>query len=229
MKKKHPFSPLLGLAILAFLGIVIFLFGTPCVFRAADRAAMAEAVGNGKQVKLALDSFAMDHNGAYPIDDLALKHKCPNDGSTNALFRQLFANGNTRSERIFWAKGSAVCTKRAPDDVTVTKGSFDPSETLKPGDCGWAYVRNQTNVDNPSRPLLVDSPPAASGLTFDPDLWDGKVIVVRIDSSAIPHRLDPHNRLLDGDNKELLTTASQVWGSSTTEVEIAYPLKPNAP
>jgi hypothetical protein len=48
---------------------------------------------------------------------------------------------------------------------------------------------------------------------------------MRIDSSVRPERLNPNNKLMDGDNKELLTTASEVWGSNVQNIEIAYPIK----
>jgi len=205
--------------------VALAAMATPQIFKALKRAAMAENISNAKQVKLALDSFAMDNDGVYPSEDTADFYETPGgSGRSNDLFMQLFASRNTNSERIFWVKGSQVCNPAAPDDTTTTGGKFTQSETLQAGDCGWAFIEDQTNVDNPSRPLIFDSPPTGSGLEFDPDLWEQKIIVLRIDSSAKPERLNPQNKLLDGDNKELLTTASEVWGTKSS-IEIAYPLK----
>ena len=231
MKKKTSSSSFfLSALVVAVIALGILFLGTPCIFRALPRAALAEAISNTKQVKLALDSFAMDNDGLYPCAETAPHYDLPADSSTNALFRQLFASENTKSERIFWVKGAAICSEKAPDDVSTIRGVFYPAETLQPGDCGLAYVQHQTNLDNPSRPLLFDSPPTASGLEFDRDLWEGKVVVLRIDSSAKPMRLNGENRLLDADGKELLTTASDVWKGKLgrpdiTRIEIAYPLK----
>ena len=214
--------------LLVVIAIIVALaaMATPQIFKALKRAAMAENINNAKQVKLALDSFAMDNDGVYPSEDTADFYETPKGtGRSNDLFMQLFASKNTNSERIFWVKGSQVCNPAAPDDTTTTGGKFTQSETLQAGDCGWAFVEDQTNVDNPSRPLLFDSPPTASGLEFDGDLWEGKVVVLKIDSSAKPVRLNPNNKLMDGDNKELLTTASEVWGGNTSTIEIAYPIK----
>lgn len=211
--------------LLVVITIIVVLAGlaTPQIFKALKKAALAEHINNGKQVKLALDMFAMDNDGVYPSQDSAEFYEIPASDTSNDLFKQLFAAKSTQSERIFWVKGSEVCSASAPDDVTTVGGQFAANETLEPGDCGWAFVENQTNVDNPSRPLVFDSPPTASGLDFDPDLWEQKAVVIRIDSSARAERLNPNNKLMDGDNKQLLTTASEVWGSSTTEIEIAYP------
>ena len=118
-----------------------------------------------------------------------------------------------------------MCNQKRPDDVTTEGGVFAVGKCLEAGDNGWAYVQDQTNVDNPSRPLIFDSPPTAAGLTFDPELWDKKAIVVRIDGSASTVRLNTTNQLMDNDNKQLLTNASEVWGSSDITPRIAYPLK----
>ncbi len=186
------------------------------------RAAMAQAVSNGRQIKLILDSFAMDNGGHYPNLKSADFYGLPAPESSNDYFRQLFAYDFTSDEQIFWIKDSQLCNKQKPDNVTTgPRNEFSLTETLRPGDNGWAYILHQTKVDNPSRPLLVDSPPTASGLTFDPDLWDKKTIVLRIDGSATTHRLSPDNKLLDPENNELLTPASQVWDN--TPIQIAYP------
>ena len=213
--------------LLVVIAIIVALasMATPAIFKALRRAAMAENVSNAKQVKLTLDSFAMDNDGVYPSEDTADFYEIQGSSTSNDLLRQLFASGNINSERIFWVKGSQVCNRAKPDDTTTVSGKFNQQETLQAGDCGFAYVEEQTNTDNPSRPILFNSPPTATGLTFDPELWDQKCVVLRIDGSAKPERLNPNNKLMDGDNKELLTTASEVWGSSTTNIEIAYPLK----
>jgi prepilin-type N-terminal cleavage/methylation domain-containing protein len=213
--------------LLVVIAIIVALaaMATPAIFKALGRAAMAESVSNGRQCKLIMDSFAMDNDGVYPSQDTADFYEIGGSDTSNDLFKQLFASGNTNSEKIFWVKGSQVCNKARPDDVTTDGGKFNVNRTLEAGDNGWCMVRDQTNVDNPSRPLMFDSPPTGTGLVFDGELWDMKAIVVRIDGSAKPMRLNPSFKLLDGDNKELLTTSSEVWGASTSRVDIAYPLK----
>jgi hypothetical protein len=73
-----------GIMLLAFLA-----FPGPGTLRKAEqRAKMAKAVSDAKQIKLSMDSFAMDNSGVYPNRATALKYECPDDGSSNALFRQ---------------------------------------------------------------------------------------------------------------------------------------------
>ena len=215
--------------LLVVIAIIVALasMATPAIFKALRRAAMAENVSNVKQIKLVMDSFAMDNDGVYPSEDTAEFYEIQGSESSNDLFKQLFASGNINSEKIFWVKGSQVCNKAKPDDVTTIGGTFNQQETLQRGDVGFAYVEEQTNTDNPSRPLVFDSPPTAQGYDFDPELWDKKAVVLRIDGSAKPERLNPNNKLMDGDNKELLKTSSEVWGNLTSEPEIAYPEKAN--
>ncbi len=208
--------------------VALAAMATPQIFKALGRMALTENVNNARQVKLALDMFASDNDGVFPSRDTAEFYETPgDDGKSNSLFLQLFAARSTESEKEFWVKNSQVCNKSKPDNVTTVDGKFEQDETLKAGDCGWAYVEEQTNGKKASRPLLFDSPPTGSGLEFDPELWDGKAVVVRIDGSVRPERLNPSNKVMDGANKELLTTDSEVWGAATHDIEIAYPIPTN--
>lgn len=210
-----------GLAFLVVLIVVLAALATPVPFKALERAKLAEHLNNGKQVKLALDVFAMDHVKHYPDGETTRWFDLPRPETSNDYFRQLFAAEVTRSERIFWIMDHRLCVDTAPDDVTGRGGAFDPAATLQPGDNGWAYVLDQTSEGDPDRPLLFDSPPTAAGLNFDTKLWDDRVVVIRIDSTARPERLTPDGRLLDDNGVELLSPASAVWNRDP--VEIAYP------
>ena len=203
--------------------VALAAMATPAIFKALGRAAMAESVSNGRQIKITMDLFAMDNDGNYPSEDTADFYDTAY-ATSNDLFKQLFASGSTNSEKIFWVKGSQMCNKAKPDDVTTAGGEFEDAKTLEAGDCGWAMVEDQTTTNNPSRPLIFDSPPNGTGLDFDGELWGFKAIVVRIDGSAKPERLNTGGELLDGEGAQLLTTASEIWGSS--EIDIAYPLAP---
>ena len=57
--------------LLVVIAIIVALaaLATPQIFKALKRAALAEAISNSKQVKLALDSFATDFDGQYPSED----------------------------------------------------------------------------------------------------------------------------------------------------------------
>ena len=210
--------------LLVVIAIIVALaaMATPAIFKALKRAAMAENVSNARQVKMFMEIFASDNDGVYPSEGSAEFYQT-GSATSNDLFKQLFASGSTNSEKIFWVKGSKLCDPKIADDVFSLNGVFSESRCLEPGENGWAMVEDQTNTDNPARPLIFDSPPTGTGRIFDSELWDMKVVVVSIDGSARTRNLNPNFELLDGDNKELLTTASEVWGASSTEPTIAYP------
>ena len=215
--------------LLVVIAIIVALaaMATPAIFKALKRAAMAENVSNARQVKMFMEIFASDNDGVYPSEDSADFYEIAASTTSNDLFKQLFASGSTNSEKIFWVKGSKLCDPKIADDVFSLNGVFNESRCLEPGENGWAMVEDQTNTDNPARPLIFDSPPTGTGRIFDGELWDMKVVVVSIDGSARTRNLNPNFELLDGDNKELLTTASEIWGNSVTEIDIAYPLAPS--
>ena len=193
---------------LALLILPLIMMAVPQIYKALTRAQMAEDLSNMRQIKLALDSFAMDNDGVYPNAETRKFYELPEPSSStsNDYFRQLFASGNTNSERVFWAKGASVCSDNPPDDMTTSSGRFDPEQTLKTGDCGVAYILNQQNTSNPSRPLLLSAFAAGTG-NFDLDQYDSKVLIVQIDGSAKPTRLPIDGTLMDGDGNDLLDDA----------------------
>lgn len=182
-------------------------------FKALKRARMAEHVSNAKQVKLSLDVFAMDHDGVYPSADTAGELGLPDEFKwSNDAFREVFAGEYMNSEKVFWVKGAKVCNLKEPDDVTTEDGKFSAAETLQSGDCGWAYIADRTNTDNPSRPIVLDAyTPGTSD--FDAKIWDGKVIVARNDGSVILQPIDVTGKLLV-DGEDILSAKSALWKDS---------------
>ncbi len=134
--------------------------------------------------------------------------------SSNDYFRQLFMAQVTDSEQIFWVKNSPVASKSPPDDKVAQGGVPQQNEILKAGDCHWAYITEQSQTSKGSRPLILDG--YKSGTTeFDRDLWDLKVVVCRIDSSAKPMRMRVADGLvLDGSNKDILSSEADAWDGS---------------
>ena len=147
--------------LLVVIAIIVALaaLATPQIFKALKRAAMAEAINNVKQVKLALDSFAMDFDGQYPNSDTYGRLGGGTGveiSDSNTAYRQLFLSGDTQSEKIFWVKGSTIAPRVPDDKITGSSGDVDEQQVLQEGDCHWAYVSEQSNVSNPSRPLVLD-------------------------------------------------------------------------
>jgi type II secretory pathway pseudopilin PulG len=222
--------------LLVVIAIIVALaaLATPQIFKALKRAAMAEAISNVKQVKLALDSFAMDFDGQYPNADTSKRLTGSEEEITdsNTAFRQLFWSGDTQSEKIFWVKGSSVATNTPDDKITDGSGEIVENEILREGNVHWAYIKDQSNVSNPARPLVLDSYKAGEPL-FDSNLWDNKAIVLRIDSSAKAERLGvtgaAKDLVLDAAGDNILSEASAAWvGSGLSPNELLeQPLEGN--
>ncbi len=216
MKCRKGFTLVELLVVIAII-VALAALATPQIFKALKRAALAEALNNVRQVKFALDDFALDFDGQYPNEDTAeaVSENLGGGQTSNAFFRQLFMAGSTQSESIFWVKNSPVASKSAPDDKTTEGGKPQENLVLEPGDCHWAYVTEQTNTSNVSRPLLLDG--YKRGTTdFDSELWDRKVVVLRIDSSAKPMRMRlSDDKVLDGDKKDIMTSEAAAWDNLT--------------
>ena len=212
-----------GLELLVVVAVVVVgaALATPQIFKALKRAALAEGINNARQVKLALDNFATDFDGQFPNDDTGEGVLEGGTGSTysNDYFRQLFLAGVIESEFIFWVKNSGVASKGAPDDKIKQNGRMQPELILEQGDAHWAYITDQTNLGTGSRPLILDGYQAGTS-EWDPDTWDNKVIVVRIDGAFKPMRMRiTDNKVLDGSGKDILSAQADAWdGEDPTDL-----------
>ena len=226
MKTKEPSHQkgftLTELLVVMTILVVLAGIAPASIFKALKRAAVAEAINNAKQVKLALDVFALDFDGQFPNEDTAEDVVEGGTGTTysNDFFRQLFLSGVTESEIIFWVKNSpAAGSNSAPDDKVKEGGRMQPQEILQDGDVHWAYISEQTNLDTTSRPLLIDGYEKNTS-EWDPDLWENKVIVVRIDGSTKAMRMRlSDGKVLDGSKNDILSSQADAWdGDSPSDL-----------
>ena len=201
--------------LLVVMTILVVLAGIApaSIFKALKRAAIAEAINNAKQVKLALDVFALDFDGQFPNEDTGERLAKGGTGTTysNDFFRQMFLEGHIESEKIFWAKNSAVANKGEPDDKVKEGGRVQADEVLQKGDVHWAYITDQTNLDTGSRPLILDGYKRGTS-EWDPNMWDQKVIVLRIDGACKLMRIRPSDgKVVDGSRKDILSAEADAW------------------
>ena len=70
-KKSRSGFTLVELLVVIAIIVALAALATPQIFKALKRAALAEALNNVRQVKFALDDFALDFDGQYPNDDTA--------------------------------------------------------------------------------------------------------------------------------------------------------------
>ena len=202
--------------------IALAALATPQIYKANKRTALAEAVNNARQVKLALDTFATDFDGQFPNDDTGEGVVSGGTGTTysNDYFRQLFLAGVTESESIFWVAGSPIAASTPPDEkFKSAEGRMVDDWILERGDVHWAYISDQTNLSTGSRPLILDGYPKNES-EFDPDIWDNKAIVVTVDGAAKAMRIRPTDgKVIDGSKKDILSAQSDAWdGESPAEL-----------
>ena len=100
---------------------------------------------------------------------------------------------------------------------------MQPQEILQDGDVHWAYITDQTNLDSTSRPLLIDGYEKSTS-EWDPDLWENKVIVVRIDGSPKPMRMRlGDGKVLDGSKNDILSSQADAWDGDSPEALLKQP------
>ena len=131
----------------------------------------------------------------------------------------MFLSGDTESETIFWVKNSAVANKAAPDDKVKEGGRIQAEQVLQQGDAHWAYITDQTNLDTGSRPIILDGYKKDSS-EWDPNTWDNKVVVVRIDGAAKAMRMRISDyKVLDGSKNDILSAQADAWdGESPSDL-----------
>ena len=214
-------------SVAAVLVGVALISTSPGCRRYPERASLAEALNNARQVKFALDGFATDFNGHFPSEATGRKVVPGGTGtaSSNDYLRQLFLSGETLSEAIFWSRRSPVASKEAPDDEVLVNDEPKADLILQPGDCHWAYMTGQTNTSNVARPLLLDPFDPKTG-EWDPDLWDRKTVIVRVDGSAKAMRMRvSDNLVLDGSNQDILSPDADAWRAEPGEPKSEDPRK----
>jgi prepilin-type N-terminal cleavage/methylation domain-containing protein len=205
--------------------------GVPVIISQQKKGARTEAISNAKQIGMALFNFDQDY-GSYPsaATGTEVNTNNPDAGLTfgtttsNDYFRQLIAAGYIDSEKPFYAK--APYTKK-PDNAMQTE------KALAAGEVGFAYIMATTteplsSSGNSGRPLLVAA--VYNGLTdgtFDPDIYDKKAVVFRIDNSAAVESVRPSDKkVIVGGGKTLMQGGDKdsVWGTDITPV-LKAPLK----
>ena len=215
LTKRHMSKGFTLVELLVVIAIIAALaaMATPVIMKQNKKAAMTEATSNAKQVFYLMVEFDQDF-GEFPSDTTAAETGTTGTTSSNDYMSQFIDGGYIKSEEIFFAKGGASNNKK-PDNV-ITSGKI-----LEKGECGFAYIKNQSTSANSGRPLLVA--PYDTSNKFKPDPYDGKAVVLRIDGAAKQLLLDKDTQLakIGGGNTLFETGSDSVWGSET--IEIAEP------
>jgi len=213
--------------LLVVIVIIASLAGltAPMVIRQRKKADQTEATNNARQIGLAMFEFETEY-GTFPDDDTSTEvlneqTYTLGSGSSNDYFRQIMAADITQSETMFWAKSEISGTK--PD------GNIQGASALEAGEVGFGYLMRAageglSTAGNPGR-VIVATPMLPGGATFDPDPYDKKAVVLRIDNSVNSLSINQSGEAIlvrDGSNSKTLleSGADTVWGSSITPVII---------
>jgi hypothetical protein len=219
-KSNSRFSVRSGFIIILILlvSLVAITLSIPMVSRSGPhRADQTEAVHNARQIGLTLIEFDNKY-GTYPNEASAalVTNNHPAHGqsltgrSSNAAFRQLIADEVTQIEH-FYAK---IKGSRKPDGVIT------PGEALKNGEVGFSYITNLSSKDDPLTPIVLT--PLIPGTTkFDPTPFDGKAIVLHIDSSVRTYKIAKDGHIYDSKGINLLSPAHPIWKGKAPDIR--YP------
>lgn len=204
---------LVVIAIIAALAALV----SPQVLKALKRADLTTATSNARQIGLAMFNFQTEYGrfpdattqedvkANFPDSDIT-----PDTTSSNGYFRQLFMGEFTDSEEIFFAK---TALSKKPDGV------FNGVKCLETRENAFGYIMNGTDglTTGGSSARTVAATPLTSTGTFDPDPFDKKAVVLRIDQSVQSLQINNSNEaLLGGGIKLLATGQNTIWGTTVT-------------
>ncbi len=208
----------------AVIAAAILVVNPPMMISQREKADESEAKTNARVLGLALFEFETEY-GSFPGPETiaAVKGNTGTDlpfgtEASNDYLRQLLAvmggprtEGGGVKEQDFYARkaGSPRGTRRVEVDPVLGKG-----------ECGFAYLgAGQGSAGDPKRPLLVA--PAIPGTDrFDPKVFKGKAVVLRMDNSVVSMDIGKDGKvMLDGVN--LLDPLHPVWGGK--RVIVAWP------
>ena len=213
--------------LLVVIVIIAALAGltAPMVMRQRKKADQTEALNNAREIHKALFEFDVEY-GSFPDRETqsqvreATESPLAQSGGTssNDYFRQLLAQG-LGNEKMFYAK---TADSKKPDDIFNTA-----AKALAPGEVGFGYMLDNTTAfstsNNSSIPVVVTPLAKGSSENFDPEPFDKKAVILRIDGSATSLTINVNKKVAMGGGKTLLQKGDDtVWGTETNP-KIAAP------
>lgn len=224
-KEKWSFGMWLFMAV---AGVFLVGITMPSVIRSEKKVSQTKAIGNSRQLGLALYEFQVEY-GRFPDETTAPKVRVKTgmqlelgNSSANDYFQQLVAAEIVSSPYVFYAKSAFSAKAAAPAEHAKW--------AIEPGTVGFGYLMNgKSSLDekgNPSRPLacapLAFDGKSVSTQQFDPGPYDGKTVVLRIDNSvlSLPIQKDTSLAILGGGKTLLETGRDSIWSSKDHPVII---------
>ncbi len=219
--------PLGAWAVLGVVGISLVGLSAPVMLKCRKAADRTEAINNIKQLGAMLIEFDTEY-GSFPDDATALEVKrrtntdlTPLTGPySNDYFRQLLAGGGGKSEKPFWCRAPKHAKKKADDNFSTL------AKALEAGEVRFSYImatptRGQSASGEPSRPVvLTPSYNFQADWTFDPNVFAGKAVVLRLDYSATAMQIREDNKKISTISGKTLgdTGEGTPWGTQMSPV-----------
>ena len=178
-----------------------FPFNSGTALKAAERV---RSTNNARNLAVALQAYAADHNDEFPEGNTA-----------SEVFSKLLTPDEKGRVYItdkgyFFVKGSAW-TPRKIEGAELNR-------TLVEGENHWALMSGLKTEGNARWPLVFDGPANSDGVYTDKSknkggVWDGKLaIVVRLDCSAKAEKLTDLKVATDGQSNILVPTKDWAEG-----------------
>jgi len=170
------------------------------------------AVMNARQIGLALFEFETEY-GAYPNDKTAADVKKAT-GTTaelkavtaNDCFFQLIAANIAQTDSMF-----------SLDDPAAPARPEKQKPLEKLAKCSFAYLSGMDSAGNPGRPVVV-APLLKGKTTFDPQVFGGRAVILKVDNSVTTVPIEPDGRVLI-DGKDIFDPAHPLWGGKIPSVK----------
>lgn len=201
---KRVVQTILGIGIL----VIIFLVASHAVTWIYDqkkKANQTHAVSHARAIGFALFEFQLVYGEFPSVSTLKSVRKQSEflvplgTKTSNDFFRQLIVAGLVWNEVIFHAE---ICGSKKPDEVMGKK-------TLESGECGYSYLVGLPLKGNPSRPICV-TPLVPGTDRFDPEPFDGKAVILKMDNSVTSHPIAKNGHVLV-DGRNVLDPEHPIW------------------
>lgn len=186
--------------------VAFFWLTSPPNHRSSSVREIRMGISNARHVALALSAFEKKY-GRFPNEETAAGFPEQTglglrlgDRSSNSIFRQLFAAGIVKDEKIFHAK---MAGSHFPDDI------ISGDKLLEKGECAFGYFSGTTAADHPGRPILA-APMIPATDRFDPKPFQGKAIVATLDGSVRSYAINKNGHVMEG-GKNLLDPMHAIW------------------
>ena len=188
MKKNQSAFTLIELLVVITIIAILASIALPVFSSVTERANQTKDLSNAKQIALGCKLYAGDHDGKFPYQngqvDPPTDITAPGTGNnSNQIFASLIP-AYIPQEKIFYLAKS-TWSPTIPDENTV-----NAADRIEASTNNYAYMFGLGDTDNPSYPLIFDSP-TNGGTTYSTDpatkggVWKGrKAVVIHTDTSG---------------------------------------------